>query len=34
MNGASINKSLKLERINRQKNLALIDISKINKIER
>lgn len=28
----SINKSLKLEKINRQKHIALIDISKINKI--
>lgn len=30
----SINKSLKLEKINRQKHIALIDINKINKIER
>ena len=32
--GNSINKSLKLEKINRQKHIALIDISKINKIEK
>lgn len=31
---SSINKSLKLEKINRQKHIALIDISKINKIEK
>lgn len=30
----SINKSLKLERITRQKNIALVDISKINRIEK
>ena len=30
----SINKSLKLEKINRQKHIALIDISKINKIQK
>ena len=32
--GGSINKSLKLERITRQKNIALVDISKINRIEK
>jgi hypothetical protein len=32
INAGTINKSLKLERINRQKHIALIDISKINKI--
>ena len=32
--GGSINKRLKLERITRQKNIALVDISKINRIEK
>jgi hypothetical protein len=34
INNAGINKSLKLEKINRQKHMVLIDISKINKIEK
>jgi uncharacterized protein YlbG (UPF0298 family) len=34
MGSNPINKSLKLEKINRQKHIALIDISKINKIEK
>jgi len=34
ISNTAINKSLKLEKINRQKHIALIDISKINKIEK
>ena len=34
MGSNSVNKSLKLEKINRQKHIALIDLSKINRIEK
>lgn len=34
ISNTAINRSLKLEKINRQKHIALIDISKINKIEK
>jgi hypothetical protein len=34
VSSTTINKSLKLEKITRQKNIALVDINKINKIEK